>query len=520
MVDIEGSDAMRTENSLKNIFSSFASNIILNIIKFVCRIIFVKIIGEVYLGVNGLLSNVLGLLSLAELGIGTAINYSLYKPVANNDKNKIKSLMNFYKKAYHIIALVVLVIGLGLLPFLSFFIKDTKGIENLNIIYLIFLFNQVIGYLYSYKRTLIIADQKSYKLIPFTVSFNFIVNVFQIIFLFLTKNYIIYLLIQSIFIILENITVNHYINKQYPFIGKLDNVKDIDNKELNTIKKNVKALMFHKIGSYAVNSTDNLIISKFIGIREVGYYSNYSSLIVIISGFIYTFISNITASFGNLIVKEKPEKRLKVFEEMNFIYYIMYGISTVCFINLFNPFIGFVYGEKFVLSSLCVFLITINYYLLGMTNITGLVQSAAGLYDNDKFVPLIQATINLVISIVLGIKLGLVGVFIGTLVSTMLPLIIKPIIIYRHVFEVSPIKYLKDSIKQVLILAISILLSFLMLNCFLIKNIILKLCINLIVSIILPSAIMILVYRKSEVYKSTLSRLKFLINSKKEKVKK
>ena len=168
---------MRTENSLKNIFSSFASNIILNIIKFICRIIFVKIIGEVYLGVNGLLSNVLGLLSLAELGIGTAINYSLYKPVADNDKPKIKSLMNFYKKAYHIIALTILIIGLILLPCLPFFIKDTKGIENLNIIYIIFLFNQVIGYLYSYKRTLIIADQKSYKLVPFTVLFSLLVSI-------------------------------------------------------------------------------------------------------------------------------------------------------------------------------------------------------------------------------------------------------------------------------------------------------------------------------------------------------
>lgn len=508
---------MRTENSLKNIFSSFASNFILNIIKFVCRVIFVKIIGELYLGVNGLLSNVLGLLSLAELGIGTAINYSLYKPVADNDQEKIKSLMKFYKKAYHIIALVVLVIGLILLPCLPFFIKDPKGIENLNIIYLIFLFNQVIGYLYSYKRTLIIADQKSYKLVPFTVGFNFLFHVFQIIFLFLTRNYLVYLMIQSIFIVLENITINRYIVKQYPFISNLDDTKDLDGKELSTIKKNVKALLFHKIGSYAVNSTDNLIISKFIGIVEVGYYSNYSSLIIIISGFIYTFISNITASFGNLIVKEKPLKRLKVFEEMNFIYYVMYGIATVCFINLFNPFIGFAYGEKFVLSMVCVYLITLNFYFLGMTNITSLVQSAAGLYDNDKYVPLIQATINLVISIVLGIKIGLVGVFIGTLVSTMLPLIIKPIIIYRHVFEESTFKYLKDALKQVLVLGLSIGSSVLLLSLFSINNIILKLAVHLFVSVIIPSIYMFIFYCRSEVFKSTISRIKFMLNRMKEK---
>lgn len=507
---------MRTENSLKNIFSSFASNIILNIIKFVCRIIFVRLIGEIYLGVNGLLSNVLGLLSLAELGIGTAINYSLYKPIAENDKDKIKSLMKFYRRAYHIIALVVLVIGLGILPFLPYLIKDTNGIENLGIIYLIFLFNQVIGYLYSYKRTLIIADQKSYKLVPFTVGFNFLVNLFQIIFLFLTKNYIVYLIIQSIFIVIENIVVNNYINKEYPYIKNNKDAKDVGKKELGNITKNIKALMLHKIGGYTVSSTDNLIISKLIGIEYVGYYSNYSSLILIISTFIYTFISNITASYGNLIVKEKPAKRLKVFEEMNFIYYVMYAISTVCFITLFNPFIGFAYGEKYVMSLACVYLITINYYLLGMTNITELVKSAAGLYDNDKFIPLIQSAVNLVISIVLGIKIGIVGVFIGTLISTMLPLIIKPIIVYKHVFKISPWKYFKDSLKQITVLIISLVLTLVIIHCMNFNNVILELGFNLVVSVLISGVLILIVYYKSDEFKSTLGRIKFLIQRRKE----
>lgn len=510
---------MRTENSLKNIFSSFASSIILNIIKFICRIIFVKIIGELYLGVNGLLSNVLGLLSLAELGVSTAINYSLYKPIADKDKKKIKALMSFYKKAYRIIALIVLLIGLSLLPFLSFFIKDNQGIRNLNVIYLIFLFNQVIGYLFSYKRTLIIADQKSYKLVPFTVAFSFMMNIFQIVFLIFTKNYIVYLLIQFLFIVLENLAVNNYINKEYPYIKYIDEKEKIDNDEFEKIKKNVKALMFHKVGSYAVYSTDNLIISKFIGIREVGYYSNYSALILIVSEFIYTFISNITASFGNLIVKENPKKRLEVFEEMNFIYYIMYGIATICFINLFNPFICFVYGKKFVLSTGCVYLITLNFYLLGMTHIIDLVKSAAGLYNNDKFVPMVQSIINLVISIVLGIKIGLIGVFIGTFISTMFPLIIKPIIVYKNVFEMSPLKYFRDGLKQFLALLISITISVFIVNNVYISNIIYKLAINLVVSVIVPAIIILIFYKNSNVYDSVKNRLTFLIKNKLKKNK-
>lgn len=152
---------MRTKNSIKNIIMNFLYNLLNYGLRFASRIFFVKTLAEVYLGVNGLLSNVLGILALTELGIGTAIGYSLYDPLAKNDTKKVRSLMQFYKKAYQIIALIVLVLGLILLPFIPYLIKDTTGIENLSIIYLIFLLNMVIGYLFSYKRTLISSDQKT-----------------------------------------------------------------------------------------------------------------------------------------------------------------------------------------------------------------------------------------------------------------------------------------------------------------------------------------------------------------------
>ena len=171
---------MRTENSIKNIIMNFLYNILNYGLRFISRIIFVKTLAEVYLGVNGLLSNVLGILSLTELGIGTAIGYSLYEPLAKKDNDKISSLMQFYKKAYHIIAIIVLLLGLVLLPVLPYLIKDTADIENLNIIYIIFLLNMVIGYLFSYKRTLITSDQKKYKIVPHIMTFDIITSISQI----------------------------------------------------------------------------------------------------------------------------------------------------------------------------------------------------------------------------------------------------------------------------------------------------------------------------------------------------
>ena len=207
---------MRTENSIKNIIMNFLYNILNYGLRFISRIIFVKTLAEVYLGVNGLLSNVLGILSLTELGIGTAIGYSLYEPLAKKDNDKISSLMQFYKKAYHIIAIIVLLLGLVLLPVLPYLIKDTADIENLNIIYIIFLLNMVIGYLFSYKRTLITSDQKKYKIVPHIMTFDIITSISQIFVLLIFKKYIIYLLIQSVCTILENIVINKYIDKQYP----------------------------------------------------------------------------------------------------------------------------------------------------------------------------------------------------------------------------------------------------------------------------------------------------------------
>ena len=502
---------LRTLNSLKNIIGNFANNIVLNLLKFVSRIIFVKVLDEVYLGVNGLLSNVLGILALAELGIGTAINYSLYKPLADNDTDECKKLMKFYRFAYRIIALVVLVLGLVLLPFLPWFIKDTSGIENLNIIYLIFLANMVIGYLFSYKRTLITADQKNYKITPFLILSNLIMTAGQIIILLVFKNYILYLLVQTSCIFLENILVNRYITKSYPYLKEINEAGKLEKNELKEIKVNIKSLMFHKIGSYVLTATDNLVISKFIGIVTVGIYSNYVMIHSAISSFIYVFVSNVTASFGNLIAEGDKEKRFKVFTEMDFITYCLYGVSAICLLFTFNPFIEFVFGSKFVLPFIVVLLIMINYYLVGLNQVPIIVQSAAGVYKYDKYVPLIEAFVNLVLSIIFVQFMGISGILLGTLVSYLLPLIIKPFVVFKYVLFKDIKLYFKSFFKQLFTLILAGTLVFLIIS-FVKVPVFVQVIINFLISLIIPTLIIILVYRKTDEFNSAKDRAMFLFN--------
>lgn len=510
---------MRTKNSIKNIIMNFLYNLLNYGLRFASRIFFVKTLAEVYLGVNGLLSNVLGILALTELGIGTAIGYSLYDPLAKNDTKKVRSLMQFYKKAYQIIALVVLVLGLILLPFIPYLIKDTTGIENLSIIYLIFLINMVIGYLFSYKRTLISSDQKNYLIVPYTMFFNIITSVLQIVVLLIFKNYIIYLLVQSICTIVENIVINRYIDKKYPYLVSNEEVTLIEKEELSTIKTKIKALLLHKVGSYTLSSTDNLIISKLIGIVMVGIYSNYSLIISMVSSFIYLLISNVISSLGNLIASENPKKCLKVFDEMNFTCFVLYGISSICLINLFNPFIELVFGTNYLLSMLVVYIIVINHYLTGMNNVVISIQTASGLYEKDKYVPLIQSAVNLIISIYLAKKIGLAGVFIGTIISTLIPLIVKPCIVYKEIFKEKISLYFKDFTIQTIIIVLSAIISAFITKYVNIENAYLNLAFLLLISIIIPGTLIILIYRKKEAYQNVISRVKHIFSKFSKKVR-
>ena len=494
----------RVTNSAKNVGGSFIQNFVYNIIRFISRTVFIHLMGETFLGVNSLFTNVLSVLSLAELGIGTAINYSLYKPLAEKNNEKIRTLMQFYKKAYRIIALIVTIIGLSIIPFLGVLIKDGSGIDNIILIYLLFLFNMTFSYLYSYKRTLIVADQKSYKLVPILLTCNIAVTVIQIAILFMTKNFILYLVAQSVFVILENIIVSKYIDKKYPILIEKTPIQPMEEEEKKTLKKNVKALIFHRIGEVLVHSVDSLIISAFISIAVVGIYSNYLLLLTMIQSFISLLFGSIVASVGNLIASDR-ERSHDVFKITNFICFSLYCVSAICFYNLFNPFITIWAGEKFLLPIITVNVIVINFYLTGMRTPTLTFKNAAGIYDADKYDPIVQAIVKLVISIILVNYMGITGVFLGSVISGMIPCVRRPIILYRELFKMKSIHYFKVYAFQILLVTLAAFGSGLLLESFNLPSGVLEIAIRLLVSVSIPSIIILILFHKTEEFKYVLS---------------
>ena len=386
---------MRIKNSIKNIYMSILTQIIITLLGFVSRNIFLSSLGTEYLGINGLLTNVLSMLSLVEGGIGTSIIYNLYKPLAEEDEPKIIALVQLYKKLYSILAIIIFVLSMCLYPFLGVLIKGGTNISYLGLVYFIFVIKNVISYLNAHKWSLINADQKGYILVKYNLIFNVLTTISKIIVLKATQSYILYLLIELLIFIIQNIWNGKVVNERYPYIKRNRRYK-VDNETRENLITNVKAIFLHNVGTYCVFGTDNLLISSLISLKTVGLYSNYTLIISQLSSLLTPVLNGIGASVGNLIATETKEKSYEIFNVTYFINFWIYSICTITLYNLIEPFIDWAFGKNLLLNKLSLILILCNFYLTGLRTSINIFKSKAGIFSPDKYVPLLEATINLV----------------------------------------------------------------------------------------------------------------------------
>ena len=390
---------MRTNYSIKNTVTQFINNIITFIFLFISQTLFIKILGIEYTGLNGLFGNILTLLNLFELGIGSSITYNLYKYVKNDDRETIKSIMCFYKKSYNYIAILIFIIGLLIMPFLSFIVKVTVDI-NIYIIYILFLINTVSTYLINYKRNLLVANQQNYIISIVNIGYIIVLNIVQILLLYLTKNYYLYLIVKIICSILENIIINIITNKFYPYI-KDKNVKPLNKKVKDNIINRIKALFIHKTSTVVTNGTDNILISIFLGISTVGLYTNYNYIISSIKKFFSNIITVITPSIGNLLLEKDYKKNYSVFKKVILFNFWIAVVTSSLLLVLTEPFIKIWIGKKYVLDNLVLIVLIINYFQTMMRMPYNTFKDAAGIWIEDKYMPLLQLSINLISSIIL-----------------------------------------------------------------------------------------------------------------------
>ena len=439
----------RIKSAKRNIAFGYVGQIATAVMSFILRNVFILYLSENLLGINSTYTNVLALLNMAELGIGTALNFSLYEPVARGDKEKIKSYMQLYRKAYYVIAIVVAVIGLALVPFLKYLVKNPgeMTVRDMTLYYLIFLFNTVSSYFVAYKYSLINAEQKNYvqtNIITITKIFTVI---FQIIVVVTTKNFYLFLLTDAFIQLIQKIFVSRFLDNMYPFLRE-KNVKPLLKEESDQVWSKTKALVFHKVGDVARLQTDALIISSLIEVKIAGRVDNYNLVISTVSNFVNILFNSVISSFGNLIATESKQKQFDIFKVYRFFASWIYGFSCVGFMVLLTPLIKLWLGDKWLLPSAAVYCILIDYYFKGDRIVLSNYKTAAGVFEQDKYLALIQGIVNLVISIwLVQTPLGLTGVYIGTIVSGLIANVTKPVIIYRTCFGKGASEYFIDSAK-------------------------------------------------------------------------
>ncbi|WP_279006555.1 lipopolysaccharide biosynthesis protein [Thomasclavelia cocleata] len=498
---------MRAENTFRNLKVSTLAQLFNMFLSFISRTVFIHLLSTEYLGLSGLFTNVLSILALSDLGIGNAIIINLYKPLAEKDEDTICKYMNFYARAYRIIGTVIIVFGLITMPFLNYIVKTDTDIPNLYIIYFLYVLNSAISYFCAYKRSIITADQKEYMNVINRNVFLVLQNILQIIFLLITKNYIVYISIMVICTFLSNLKISQVANKYYPYLE--NNKSKLSMSEIKKLFRDLKAMMYHKFGNTIINSTDNIIISSFLGVFWVGLYSNYSMIIGIITTFALLIFSSASASIGNLNATENSEKVFFIFRVMQFLGVWVYGFCSLCFIFLLNPFIELWIGNKYVLDSKTMVIIVLAFCIKGVVSISGTFVDSLGLFWNTRYKPWIMALLNIFISIIGAQIIGLRGVFIGTIMSYCLTsLWVDPYVLYKYKFKIRFIeygKYLGRFIVQFLLIFVILLAIE-----FKIKNFILR----FIICIIVPNILFILLNIHTVEYNYLLSIVNKFIGSK------
>lgn len=489
----------RTKNSIRNSTFSIITQVLTVIMDFAVKTIFIATLGSEYLGINGLFSNIITLLSLADLGIGIAVPYSLYKPLAEGNKEKIQALMNYYKKIYNAIGSIVLIIGLSLTPFLKFIIKDMPNIEGLSFIYAMFVTHSALSYFFVYKKFLVEADQKGYIISKITFICSLGLNITRVFFLLITKNFIIYLFCSIVFVLIQNFWYSHKANQLYPYIKEKNN-QTISKQDKEEISTNVKALLIYKIGNVITSGTDNIVISKYIGLVAVGIFSNYILIINSLNNILQHLFNAITSSIGNLVVTNN-ERSKDIYEKLNFFNFYIYSLCSICLFILINKFMYIWLGNDYVLSFYVALFLSINFYINGMQAVTNSFRSAYGLFYKARFRPIVMVIINLVVSIILVQFLGITGVIIGTIISKLCTTAwLDPYIIYKYGFKDNVSQYYKQYIYYLVITIVGGFILYNLTSLFISNNIIGWL-LAAIVTIITYSLIIFIIFRKTEEFK-------------------
>ena len=432
--------ASRSKNSAINILTGFFGSFLTIALRFVTRTVFVRTLGASFLGINGLFADIITMLSLTELGFDTAINYKLYKPLADGDIPRIQAIIKFYKTAYRIIGIIIAILGCCLIPLLPHLIKDYSSLPQLGInavaVFLLYLAQSVSTYMFfAYASAIVNADQKTYLLNFISYFITIAQSLTQIVILVVVRDFMLYTATGIIFNVIGNVLNAAIAKKHYPYIfEKTDN--RLSKNEILDLLKDIGAIFLFKVNVVVLKATDNIVLSSFAGLTIVGLYSNYLLIYNSTKTILYKLYSSVKASTGNLFVTSNTEKKYEFFKTMNFLTIIIYGTAAVMIAILADELISTWIGQNYAISKPLSFLIGIELIFSGLKENLGQIRNVSGVFKQAWYRPIIGVVINIVVSIVLVQVWGIYGVIIGTITSDICSnFLFDPLLIHKYTFN-------------------------------------------------------------------------------------
>ena len=501
---------MRTLNSLKNMLSSVGISLVMILLGFFTRKLFVDNIGVQYLGLNGLLSNILGVTSLLEGGFATSVVYNMYKPIAENNHEKIIALLQLYRKVYRYIALGIFLFSLLLYPFIGYFIKGADSLQYVSVVYFIFVFNSLIGYFTAYKWSIINASQKNYKLALTNLVYQVGLNLAKLAVLYYTRNYILFLVVESMFSLGLNVAVVRKANQLFPYIVTKKRYIVEDDIKKNIIQ-NMKYIFIINIGTYLMHSTDNIVISSYVGISIVGLYSNYTLISGIVSSMARQILNSFSDSVGDLVASESSNRVYEVYKTVFFVNFLVISIPSIIMYTTFNPFINWWLGNEYTLPNHVVGIIILNFYIMMMRDSAITFKGKSGIFFPDRYTTLIQGIINLVLSLLLVQYFDLFGVLLATALSVLaIGFWQYPRICYKYIFHKPLWLYFKQYIKYTAVAICALVLSIELSNCYYIENQLMMAITNGIVSMLVIISLYYFFFHKTTPFRTLFEYIKLI----------
>lgn len=511
-----GDTKSRTVNSLRNAATSLGGQVLNNLLRFVCRTVFMYTLGRNYLGISTIYANVLTLLSIAELGFGTAITYSLYKPLADGDREKIKSLMQYFKVAYRVIGFVIFGVGMCLFPFLPRLLTRIPKEINIYEYYILYLIQTVVSYLFfAYKAVLLNADQKKYitDIIQYLVQIA--MNVVQILELIIFRSFFAYTVLAIIFAIVQNIVTASYADRKYPYLK--EKAVPLPRADRKNIFLQVYATALYKVSAAIGTATDNLIISAYISTGMVGVYGNYYLIIQVFQNIIDGVVRAFSASVGNLFAVSSREKSEFTFRCLNLLNNFAVAFCAVGFLSIFQPFVTIWMGKDMLLTDTVLVIVVYNFAANYMQLVVNIYTEATGTFVYGKYRAVATAVLNLIISIILVRKMGLAGVFLGTIISRALTMFwYDPIILYRRAFAMPVGKYFLRYGANMLLITLCAGCVYLIGRPFT-SHVIVAMIGKGLLAVVITPAVYWVIYHKSPEYQFLLDKAKGIIRKRKKK---